>query len=279
MDAETLTRNPSKILRWSAFCLALALPLALAASLLLRRENVRVEATPRTVPASVIRMIQETVEPHTARAAVRAGHQEEKTDVDPIRAAMRNFYENRQFRPAWLNAEGPRPQARQLVDAIDTMAAEGLDPRIYPKDSLNAALREIEARPGLDDVEAQRRFTRADLSLTYTYFALASHLAHGRLQPATLDIDWHDTLTPADLSRSFSSLQNAVREGGSVDQALRSAVPASPDYTRLREAMTRYEDIAAHGGWPVVGKHFTKALKALTSPACGLASPPRETLP
>jgi murein L,D-transpeptidase YcbB/YkuD len=203
-------------------------------------------------------MIQETVEPHTARAALRAHPKEEKTDADPIRTAMRNFYENRQFRPAWLNADGPRPQARQLVDAIDSMAAEGLDPRLYPKDSLNAALREIEARPALDDVEAQRRFTRADLSLTYTYFALASHLAHGRLQPAKLDIDWHDTPSPADLSGSLGSLQNVVREGGSVDQALRSAVPASPDYTRLRDAMTRYEDIAAHGGWPVVGKQLHK---------------------
>ena len=258
MDAETLTRNSSKILRWSAFCLALALPLALAASLLLRRENVRIEATPRTVPAAVIQMIQETVEPHTARAALRAPHKEDKTDVDPIRTAMRNFYENRQFRPAWLNAEGPRPQARQLVDAIDAMAAEGLDPRDYPKDSLNAALREIEARPGLDDTEAQRRFTRADLSLTYTYFALASHLAHGRLQPAKLDIDWHDTMNPADLGTSLSSLQNAVREGGSVDQALRSAEPVSPGYTHLREAMARYEDIAARGGWPMVGKQLHK---------------------
>ncbi|HEY2737925.1 MAG TPA: peptidoglycan-binding protein, partial [Thermoanaerobaculia bacterium] len=171
---------------------------------------------------------------------------------------MRSFYENRQFRPAWLTAAGPRPQARDLVAAIDTVAAEGLDPRVYPKDSLNASLREIEARPGLDDAEAQRRFTRADLSLTYTYFALASHLAHGRLQPATLDIDWHDTLSPADLSSSLTSLQNAVREGGSVEEALRSAEPASPGYAHLREAMARYEDIAAHGGWPLVGKQLHK---------------------
>ncbi len=171
---------------------------------------------------------------------------------------MRSFYESRQFRPAWLTAEGPRPQARDLVAAIDTVAAEGLDPRVYPKDSLNASLREIEARPGLEDMEAQRRFARADMSLTYTYFALASHLAHGRLQPGTLDIDWHETLSPTDLSGSLASLQNAVREGGSVDQALSSATPALPGYAPLRDAMARYEDIAAHGGWPVVGKQLHK---------------------
>lgn len=168
---------------------------------------------------------------------------------------MRSFYESRQFRPAWLTAEGPRPQARDLVAAIDTMAGQGLDPRVYPKDSLNATLREIEARPSLEDMEAQRRFARADMSLTYTYLALASHLANGRLRPAALDIDWHDTLTPADLS---GSLHEALRDGGSVDQALRGAAPASTDYTRLREAMTRYEDIAAHGGWPIVGKTLRK---------------------
>lgn len=256
MDAETPTRITSKILRWSAFCLALALPLALTASLLLRRDTVRIDATPRTIPAAVIRMIQETVEPHTARAAVRSGH--EKANIDPIREAMRNFYENRQFRPAWLNIDGPRPQARELVAAIDTMAAEGLDPRIYPKDSLSTTLREIEARPALDDTEAQRRFTRADLSLTYTYFALASHLTHGRLQPAALDIDWHDTVNRADLSSSLTSLQSAVRDGGSVEAALRSAEPAAPGYAPLRDAMKRYEDIAAHGGWPPVGKQLHK---------------------
>jgi murein L,D-transpeptidase YcbB/YkuD len=168
---------------------------------------------------------------------------------------MRSFYESRQFRPAWLTAEGPRPQARDLVAAIDAMAAEGLDPRVYPKDSLNATLREIEVRPSLEDMEAQRRFARADMSLTYTYLALASHLSNGRLRPAALDIDWHDTLPPADLS---ASLHDALRDGGSVDQALRSAAPASADYTRLRQAMTRYEDIAAHGGWPVVGKTLHK---------------------
>jgi L,D-transpeptidase YcbB len=198
------------------------------------------------------RTIQAAVESKTVPAAVRGEKEREQAWKE-----MRSFYEKRRFQPVWITPAGPLPQARELIDAIDPLADEGLDPQRYPKDALNAALQGA-AKPDTDDPhdrEIQRRLAEADMSLTYTYLTMAAHLASGRLQPETLNVDWYTKPRHVELE---SRLEQALQPGGSVIRTLHGYAPASKDYARLRAALARYRGLAARGGWPVVGVQLKK---------------------
>src|SRR5919106_1751132 len=163
---------------------------------------------------------------------------------------MRSFYEKRKFQPAWFKPSGPRPQAKELIAAIDPMATEGLDTRRYQKDALSQTLREIADHPDLNDPQGQSRLAHADMRLTYTFLTMAAHLASGRLQPETLRIDWYTKPRRVDLD---TRLGEALQEKGSIVSTLHSYAPRSKEYARLREALARYRTIAQNGGWPAVG--------------------------
>jgi L,D-transpeptidase YcbB len=228
----------------------LVVPLALAGC----RQTPK-ETAPATSPSvaqnsQAIQTIQATVESKTVPVAVRGQKEREQAWKE-----MRSFYEKRRFQPAWLTPTGPRPQARELIAAIDPLASEGLDPQRYPKDALNAALQAIAKRPDLSDPQAQRRLAQTDMSLTYTYLTMAAHLASGRLQPETLNVDWYTKPRHVELE---SRLEQALQPGGSVTQILHSYAPSSQEYARLRDALARYRGLAAHGGWPMLGVELKK---------------------
>jgi L,D-transpeptidase YcbB len=200
---------------------------------------------PKEIPPAVGQIIQATVGTKTVPAALR--DQKER-----VRAweEMRSFYEKRQFQPAWFTAKGPRPQAEELVRSIDPLANEGLDPRRYQKDKLAAILKEIKEDHSFDDPQTQQRLARADMSLTYTFLTLAAHVASGRLQPETLNVDWYTKPRRVDLD---VRLADSLTEKGTIHQTLDSYAPPGKDYARLRTALARYRGIAAQGGWPSVG--------------------------
>jgi murein L,D-transpeptidase YcbB/YkuD len=199
---------------------------------------------------AVAQAIQTTVESRTVPAAVRGQKEREQAWKE-----MRSFYEKRQFQPAWLTPAGPRPQAKELIAAIDPMASEGLDPQRYPKDALNAALQQTAKQPDPTDPQGQRRLAQTDMSLTYTYLTMAAHLASGRLQPETLNVDWYTKPRHVELE---SRLEQALQQGGSVAQTLHGYAPTSKEYARLRDALARYRGLAARGGWPAVGTELKK---------------------
>jgi murein L,D-transpeptidase YcbB/YkuD len=200
---------------------------------------------PKEIPPAVGQIIQAAVESQTLPAAVRGQKEREIAWKE-----MRSFYEKRQFQPAWFNAKGPRPQAGELIAAIDPMASEGLDTRRYQKDALHQALREIADHSDLGDPQGQSRLAHADMRLTYTFLTMAAHLASGRLQPETLNIDWYTKPRRVDLD---TRLGEALQEKGSIVSTLHSYAPKSKEYAWLREALARYRGIAQNGGWPAIG--------------------------
>ncbi|HYU31594.1 MAG TPA: L,D-transpeptidase family protein [Thermoanaerobaculia bacterium] len=198
----------------------------------------------REIPPEVNQIIQSTVQAQTLPVAIRA-------EKERVRAwgAMRRFYEHRQFRPAWLTDKGPRPQAEELLEAIDAVAAEGLDPRRYQRERIASLLQEVKKTKSYDDPAAQRLLAYTDIHLTYTFLTLAAHLATGRQQPETLHIDWYTKPRDVDLD---ARLQKSLEEKGNLDDALRTLRPPEEGYRPLIGALARYRQIAAQGGWPMV---------------------------
>jgi L,D-transpeptidase YcbB len=201
---------------------------------------------PRPLPPEVPRWIRETVEVRALPAAIR-------NEKDRARAweEMRQFYRRRNDLPAWCNGDGPLPRAAELIRAIPPLADDGLDVDRYQPGRLEELRRAAAKGAGSDDPRAARRLVDLDVHLTYTFLALAAHLAVGRLQPETLDVDWYTRPRNVDLDQRLDQAL-AQPEPGSIEKLLRSLEPPGEDYARSRQALVRYRDLARRGGWPAV---------------------------
>ena len=198
----------------------------------------------REIPPEVSQTIRATVTAETVPVSIR-----EQKERARAWKEMRAFYEKRQFQPAWITEKGLRPQAQELLQAIDASANEGLDPRRYQKDRLASLLRKVEETKSWDDAEAERLLAYTDMHLSYTFLTLGAHLATGRQQPETLRIDWYTKPRNVDLD---ARLEKALADEGKLDDALRTLRPPEDGYKPLVDTLNRYRQIAAQGGWPMV---------------------------
>jgi L,D-transpeptidase YcbB len=163
-------------------------------------------------------------------------------------ALVSEFYRKRSYRPAWSDGRGPDRQSYELAEAIRAAALEGLNPKDYDIDTLEARIRRLDRRDVLKEAPPARALANLDLRLTYTYFQYANHLLNGRVSAATVDPDW--ITSPRDVSL-VDNLQIATAKHR-VRRALLSLLPQDPAYYRLRDALVVYSDIARKGGWGVV---------------------------
>ncbi|HSN89489.1 MAG TPA: hypothetical protein VL025_22180, partial [Thermoanaerobaculia bacterium] len=115
----------------------------------------------REIPPEVSQIIQSTVAPEAVPASIRDQKEHARAWKE-----MQAFYQKRQFQPAWVTEKGFRPQAQELLQAIDGAAGEGLDPKRYQRDRLASLIQEVEETKSWDDPEAQRRLAYTDLHLT-----------------------------------------------------------------------------------------------------------------
>jgi murein L,D-transpeptidase YcbB/YkuD len=152
--------------------------------------------------------------------------------------AVERFYAERDWRPFWIDRDGPTAAARSLLEAVRASGDEGLNPAEYHLPEIEPLLL---ATP-LNGADA----ARLELLFSDAFLVLARHLAEGRRRPADVDPDWHIPVqagNPGDLLRQ-------VAAGRPVSEALDSQRPAHPGYRRLREALVRYRALANSGGWP-----------------------------
>lgn len=160
----------------------------------------------------------------------------------------RQFYERREFAPAWIEEAKPRPQMDALIDAIKAAHQEGLDPELY-----NAALLETRYREGSKGFLSQKGFDpvqagQMDAWMTYLYMKYASDLADGLSDLARADPTWKikpEKFDPLiDLERALSEHR--------VAKSLGDLTPTDPQYQALRKVLSEYRELQKKGGWPSV---------------------------
>jgi murein L,D-transpeptidase YcbB/YkuD len=158
----------------------------------------------------------------------------------------RAFYEHRNHAPAWIENASPRPQMQQLIEALHEAGREGLDPDLYSATLIDERLAEASkgflTKQGFDPTEAGH----LDVWLTYIYLKLAADLADGMSDLARADTSWHIKPEPF---KPLEHLQSAV-DGNRIKESLAELLPRHPEYVALRDALARYREIAAAGGWP-----------------------------
>lgn len=158
------------------------------------------------------------------------------------RAAVRDFYLSRQYTPAWSMDGQPGQAAADLVRTIRESAAEGLIPDHYHLRGIETMLDGLDADPSAEQLAA------LDLLLTDAFLVLGSHFANGRINPATIDPEWQ-------IRRHNGNVLQSLRlalANNTIEEELRAMLPSNQIYAGLRQALTRYRELAAKGDWPRV---------------------------
>src|SRR5688500_415043 len=128
------------------------------------------------------------------RGAVQAARRPPYVTADAEGAKLwkltREFYEARQFAPAWSEDAEPRPQMGYLIKALWAADHEGLDPQLYNVSMLDQRTREASkgflSKKGFEPNEAGA----LDVWLTYLYMKYSSDLADGLSDLAHADPKW-----------------------------------------------------------------------------------------
>lgn len=200
-----------------------------------------------TAPPSLLEAVAERLRDRIEAAAVVPSLEVEDEPVFSSDVLAR-FYLERSFRPAWVGPDGPLPLADELLRAIDEADEEGL----HPEDYHLLASREL-----MDQALAERAGGRGstphlladlDIALTDAFLVYGAHLAVGRVDPETIDTMWHAQLREIDM---VAVLGDAVSTGA-VRSSLQALLPRHAGYWKLRDALARYREFVAQGGWPLV---------------------------
>jgi murein L,D-transpeptidase YcbB/YkuD len=151
-----------------------------------------------------------------------------------------DFYERREFRPAW----DKRSSVDDLFRAIRDSEADGLDPRDYHLTTLERL------RHALDGNRTPMPAMLADFDilLTDAVVRLGYHLMFGKVDPERLDPSWN-------MSRDINGFEPAVIIQQALDadalyQAIDDEKPTQAFYRDLKAALAQYRTIKAAGGWP-----------------------------
>jgi murein L,D-transpeptidase YcbB/YkuD len=170
-----------------------------------------------------------------------------KVGNDTLRTAtlLARFYEERTYRLAWSTDSGPLPQATALLDGIRTNAErEGLQVENYRLGKIKALLQDLKQQePNQLD---PRALADLDLLLTDAFFLYGVHVSIGTQRFDALDAQWFENRQKTDLTLVLQQASETNR----IEDTLKSLPPQHPEYGKLREALARYRELAARGGWP-----------------------------
>jgi murein L,D-transpeptidase YcbB/YkuD len=149
-------------------------------------------------------------------------------------AIEQQFYEAREYTPAWIDGDRPTPQLDQLLEVLRSAAQHGLEPADYGVDDLHAA------RAAADEKWFGARFEperipELDLRLTYAFLEHAADLLGWRHSPRSIDKSWLATPKKVDLADQLG----AAIDGNDVRDTLASLAPVHPQYKGLQAALSR----------------------------------------
>jgi murein L,D-transpeptidase YcbB/YkuD len=142
--------------------------------------------------------------------------------------------------PLFLEEDGVGDRARALVADVTGATADALNLGAYPLAELREAMNDADGRR-----PSAEQLARADLLLTATYVALGEDLLTGQLKPSSVSQSWYIDPAVVDVDSALARTLRAPR----FDRGLAALRPASDDYARLRQALPRYRQLVARGGW------------------------------
>ena len=156
------------------------------------------------------------------------------------------FYEDRSFKPLWTRDNGIKGKGKALLRVLQNAHEHGLDPKFYNT-------KEIAERINTTNPE---ELGELDILMSLAFSSFATDLSKGRLEPAKITRGIHiKTFSPGAVT-----LIDGAEAADNLEPYLAKLISKSPRYARLKEALAKYRELAAHGEWPTIAKG--KALKS-----------------
>jgi len=155
------------------------------------------------------------------------------------------FYENRDFTPAWDNWDA-------LMDAVDALKGsylDGLNPHDYHYAALGMIIEKIEHKLKEDELDYEW-IAEFDIMITDAVLLYAFHLLEGKVDPESLDPNWNYTFPEISADAPYE-LEKFI-ESGTVSKALDQLRPEMPIYRESMALLAEYRNIAEGGGWGTI---------------------------
>jgi murein L,D-transpeptidase YcbB/YkuD len=145
-------------------------------------------------------------------------HRHVKREED--RAGVEAFYRERGFAPLWTAKSAPLPRAKQAIEALNGVGADGLDPADYPA-------------PSFTDTSPDR-LAADELMLTNSVLAFARHASIGRVAFTRVSGSIY-----YDLKFSAAEVLGKLAASNDARETLASLLPKHPQYQALKRALAR----------------------------------------
>ncbi len=194
----------------------------------------------RTASTEVKELLRRRIESSGIPARIIVGD-------EPVYASDRLplFYERRGYQPAWTGDGKRMSQIEAMIHVLREAVREGFEPDDYHLEKIEALVSELNGRTRKEPRLTAAKSVDLDLLMTDAYLVYGSHLLAGRVNPETIDPEWHARRREADLA---GVLEEALREER-IEESLEALLPPQPGYARLRQALERYRELAVEGGW------------------------------
>ena len=191
------------------------------------------------------------------RAAIEQMTQAEKLKIGDVWIAaisiLSEFYERRQFKPAWTADD----KIDDLMRAIDDIEMDGLIPDDYHR----RQLREMSQKIELQSPPEPQLLAYRDLLLTDALVLMGYHLNYGKVDPANLDPNWN--MSAQMNHRDPATLIQEAIDSGSFYEFLSDLKPRDEFYNQLKAVLAQYRRIKNEGGWQPIpaGPALKKGVK------------------
>ena len=216
-------------------------------------EQMAQQSSDQTAPPSIEQLfadqsqeIQKFIKAAVNQTKVSNGHKIGDTELVET-GIIFQFYEQRQFRPAWIKSS----QIDDLIRAIENVGADGLLPDDYHRGPIRSFSNQIESQSPPDlQLLAER-----DVLLTDALILLGYHLQVGKVDPVELDPNWNFSQRKWP-GNPVALVQKAI-ESGAVDRYFDDLRPRDEYYTYLKATLAKYRSIHHDGGWQSIPKGAT----------------------
>lgn len=154
---------------------------------------------------------------------------------------LRALYQLRNFRPIWVNEQGPTNLGSDLKNILnDESEQRGFDRRYYWFNS-------TESRFGAKDAAS---LAELDLLMTAGYMDYASNLAKGRVDPKDETQNLRDIEFPANPAPTNAELLAIAANSRSLYGGLERLEPNFTNYLKLKDTLWNLKNAESFGGWP-----------------------------
>jgi L,D-transpeptidase YcbB len=175
--------------------------------------------------------------PARLKAIVASGRYKELhwPDFSDLRPDVQKFYRPSGYQFAWVQDGRPTPQAMGLLQILRDAGQEGLDPEDY---DVSRWAERLQRLSGPHTVEDEAGFEAA-LTVSVMRYLAAVHV--GRINPQHLGFEFVLARKKLDLA---SFMRQRLVYGSSLPAEIAALEPSDPSYSRLRQALARYEEMA-----------------------------------